>query len=574
MKPEFGSIFNHTLKYYRGYSLATFFSKVLPLPVLFMIEATIFFTGTVLPLRGLYLYAAFPSTMLGSWLLIPSHILFPGKELIWPIHYQYARPTAAVSTAWRETGLLFACFLILFALYLLAVRLLYYSVKLSFIVLMTVLFGLTCVLYPALPSQDIFSYITYARIGIIYHLNPLTTLPIAIHSDIIYPYIFWIHEPSAYGPTWIAITCGFQWLLTVFHIKSLFPMVLLLRLFGLAMHLGSVLLIWRLTAVLQEMTGTISLERRRMVTLAFAWNPLLLLEACVNAHNDTAILFLVLLAICCLLPRSQEKGPSYLLAALCLALAACLKVSLVVLFSGLLLFLWVQRDRYRAVTGCLLVYGGLIALLYLPFWQQGMVLHVFQVNPGMTRVVNSPHEFLMYAYASIRGRKVPPDVPEMGTRFERWMHYIGNAIFVMLYALLCVRALLNRQHINALPALIRWWAITWFLYCLIASPWLWPWYFTTFFGLFALVEATREYPRSISSILNLPLAVYLFAFALLNVYTLDTWAPHVTHVKGLQYFPWAFTRGLWLCLLPLLALRPSAIKRIFLNKAKLLYPGD
>jgi len=545
------------------------FNRLLAIAFVMAMECAILFVSFVMPLRGLYLYAALPDTLFGSKLLAPTRRLFPGKDIIWPIHYQRVHP-APLSTAWKETALLFLGFTMLFIIYLLAIRFLPRFVRYRSILLATAIFGLTCVFYPAMPSQDIFSYITYARIGVIYHLNPLTTLPIAIHTDLVFPYIFWIHQPSAYGPTWIMITCVLQWIALFASTKSLMPMVLLLRFFGLLVHLASVQLVWWLSGRLQGLTGSISREKRLAATVAFAWSPLLLLEAVVNAHNDTIILFLVLLAIGALLPRPEGKRQLSLLAAFLLALAICLKVTMVVLFPGLLLYLWSQQQqRVRACISACAVFVGTIILLYAPFWNNGQVLHVFQVNPGVSRVVNGPYEFLMYFYEGLRGRVIKLSTPERGIHIEVLMHRVSLVIFVVGYAILCTRVLLNPRRMHSLQALIGWLAFSWFLYCLVGSPWLWPWYFATFFGLFALLEATDDFPVMLARIINIPLASRLFAFALLNIYVLDTWATHSGRVLGIPHFPWAYTRGLWLCVLPLFALRPSQIRKLF--KRRLLF---
>jgi hypothetical protein len=235
-----------------------------------------------------------------------------------------------------------------------------------------------------------------------------------------------------------------------------------------------------------------------------------------------------------------------------------------VLFPGLLLYLWSQHpQRLRACIGALAVFVGTIILLYAPFWDNGHALYVFQVNPGVSRVVNGPYEFLMYFYEGLRGRVIRLSTPEHGIHIEVLMHRVSMIIFAVGYVILCIRVLLKPERMNSLPALIRWLAFSWFLYCLVGSPWLWPWYFTTFFGLFALLEATEDFPAMLTHIIDIPLASRLFAFALLNIYTLDTWATHTGRVLGIPHFPWAYTRGLWLCVLPLLALRPSQVGKLF-----------
>lgn len=522
-------------------------------------EAAIIFTGAVLPLRGLEFSAVMAETWRREWLFLLTHLLFPGQAIAlvsYPPHYT----PASLGVAWAETGLFTVSIIILFGLYLLAIRLLSSRVTPRFMLFSTGFFGLTYLLYPAITSQDIFSYVAYARMGAIYHLNPLTTLPTAIRSDPIYHYLFWIHQPSAYGPLWAIITCALQWLAVTFGFRSILAIVLLLKLFGLLMHLGSTWLVWSLSGSLQRFSWKVSTQRKIAATLAFAWNPYLLFEASVNAHVDTTILFFVLLAIWCLQMRNVWKPQPYLTAAMLLALAACLKVTLIVLMPGLLLFLWTQQPhRIKSIIGATTVYLCTIVLLYAPFWQHGVVLHVFQVNPSTTRDINSPYEFVFRLYASLIGKYIPMSSSYRGTGIEIFTHEISLVLFSIVYGILCLRTIAAPKRINSLPALVKWMALAWLLYCVVGSPWLWPWYFITFFGLFALVEAIDNDQHSFCSWLQLSLAGRLLAFALLTLYCFGTWGPAISTVPYIPFFQWIFFRGLWLCLLPLLAIRSSSL---------------
>src|SRR5258708_27356525 len=174
-------------------------------------------------------------------------------------------------------------------------------------------------------------------------MNPLTTLPTAIRSDVIYPYVYWVDQPSAYGPTWALITSSLQWLTSLFGGAAYtLPMVIALRALGLSMHLASTLLIWSISGHLQRRYGTISNTTRMRATLAFAWNPLLLFEACVNAHVDTTLLPLILLAIWFLARNAghTENLRTIALAAAMLPLSTYLHIYIVLFLPGLFLYPW------------------------------------------------------------------------------------------------------------------------------------------------------------------------------------------------------------------------------------------
>src|SRR5216684_1882224 len=297
-------------------------------------------------------------------------------------------------------------------------------------------------------------------------------------------------------------------------------MVIALRLLGLTMHLSSTALIWSISGYLQRLTGSISPEQRIRATLAFAWNPLLLYEACVNAHVDATLLFLILLAIWFLVSRRTSTIQSYLLAAATLAVATCVKINIVLLVPGLLLFLYLRRPfNVRPVLAAAATYVGTIILLYVPFWRGKDTLDVILVNPNSSLDKNSVADFFSHLYNSIT------HITSTHGPSEGVTHIIGMASFAFVYLILCWRAIRAPKRINTIPGLIRWMALVWLLYCAIGSPWYWPWYLVTFFGLFALVEATHTRKEWSFSFLRLPLATRLLAFSMLSLYCFYTWGP-------------------------------------------------
>src|SRR2546421_818963 len=526
---------------------------ILPLILPLAMVCAILFLDAVLPLGGLWFHTALLK-QLGSWPLLPTHLLFPGWAVSSTITSAHPTPPP-VPLSWEQVPLLLTAFLLIFLLYLLALRRLpQYIGAYRYILFSTLLLGVMYLLIPVVTSPDIFSYIAYARIGVIYHLNPLTTLPTAIRSDPVYVQLYWNTQPSAYGPTWVGISSLLQWLTLIFGAQTLVPMVVALRLVGLASHLWSTLLIWSITGHLQRLQGQDAPHKRLLATLAFAWNPLLLFEACVNAHNDAPLLLLVLLTIWFLLPRKQTTTGSlrsYILAIVMLALATCLKLNIVLLVPFVFIFVWKKTLR-RGILTLALIYAGIIALLYAPFWQNGAILNVFRTNPTASRDINTLAEFLSRLYNGITAGLGYPLAPVIGSPAENFTHTFSIVIFVILYALLCWRAIRTSHTLNTLPSLIRWLALVWLLYCAIGTPWFWPWYLVTFFGLYALVESTGPDYEPWSS--RLPLAASLLAFSMLSLYCFYAWGPQASSIPGLPDFYWAYLSGLWAWLIPLLAI--------------------
>jgi hypothetical protein len=523
--------------------------------------ATFVLLDAVLPLS----YLRFRDALLpwaGSWMVLPSLWVFPGWALSVPVPGLHVPPAQLYdfTLGWQETGLLFSAFLLLFLVYVLALRYLPRRVSQRFIFLSTLLLGLFCVCIPVVTSSDIFSYIAYARLGVIYHLNPLTALPIWIRHDPIYPHVDWVRQPSAYGPMWAVIICLLQMLVGAQSSAGIMSMVLALRLFGLAMHLGSVMLIWSISGYLVGFNATYTRERRLLLTLAFAWNPLLLVEACVNAHNDVTLLFFVLLMLWLLARSKVLSTQTIMLAAILFAVVTCLKINIVVLLPGLLLFLWMQPRRWNKILDASLAYLGTVALLYLPFWQNGAVLDVFRVNPATYRATNSLAEFAARIYNGLVLLPGQMVAPAINSPAERFTHTVSLVVFVGIFVAFCGWTIFQWRYMRTVPGLIRWLALSWLLYCVIGAPWFWPWYLVTFFGLSTLVEATAGSEGWSIGFLRVSPFTLLLTFSMLSLYAFSSWPMSNGNVPGLIAFDWAYFRGLWIWLLPLLAL-PFLLKK-------------
>ncbi|HLI09168.1 MAG TPA: glycosyltransferase family 39 protein [Ktedonobacteraceae bacterium] len=572
---------NNATGYAIGKRFSIAVSFALPLLVFADMLAAFLLLDAVLPLKYLQFIDAL-LTRLGRWPAGPALLLFPGWALSIPVPGAHltAPATPPRMLAWGETGLLLCTFLVVFLVYLLALRSLPRRITPRYIFFSTLFIGLVCVTIPVVTSSDVFSYIAYARMGVIYHLNPLTTLPVQIHSDPVYQYIYWTNQPSAYGPVWVIISGALQILVDAFGFKDIAAMILALRLFGLAMHLGSTMLIWSISGYLMGRNAPYLRGKRLLLTLAFAWNPLLLFEACVNAHNDATVLFLLLLTLWLIVRKwSSQRGvptANLLLAAVLFALATCLKLNMAVLIPGFFLFVCLLPQRWRNIAGTAITYMGVIVALYLPFWQRGAVLNVLRVNPGTYRSANSLADFATHLDSSL--------VILSGHRFtntlylstRHFFHTLSIAIFIGLFALLCVWAIYRWRETRTPSGLIRWLATAWLFYCLVGSPWFWPWYIVTFFGLYALVEATTGSERSPFRNVDVTGAVRLLAFSMLSLYCFATWATDHVYIAHLSLFVWSYLGGLWIWLLPLLALRLVRRRKLpgFLPFPRMLAPPD
>jgi hypothetical protein len=260
-------------------------------------------------------------------------------------------------------------------------------------------FSLTLMFVYPVGAVDIFDYIINGRILAHYRLSPFVHVASEFPYDPFTPYAAWQTIPSAYGPLWAFLAAGTNLLAGS---ADLLANVWAFK--GLAI-LFYILDIGLIYGILTEIKPAYALPG----AFLFAWNPLLLFETAANGHNDSVMMFFVLLAIHLLL----KHRPS--LSIIALTGSVMIKFITIILLPFFLLSLlehgekkasqegrargsrqagdggfWERTklsqqaaglfsmklrplsDRKRQVTS-LFAYGllsfGVMALLYAPFWK-------------------------------------------------------------------------------------------------------------------------------------------------------------------------------------------------------------
>jgi len=223
------------------------------------------------------------------------------------------------------------------------------------------LFGLLLVgIYPV-AALDVYDYLMYGRIALVYGGNPFTQPPSAFPDPLV-GFSPWPNEPSVYGPVWQLISL----VPTALSGGNLLAGLVAFKLTALGCYLGCSMVLWRLIQLVEP-------DLAPAGTLLFAWNPLLLFELAGNAHNDGAMVLLVLLAI-----LSLVRGPRLLV--LPLLAAAILTKLLAAALGPVFLVGLLRAPGHRSQIMGWVVGGGALALsltglLYLPFWEGIQTLH-------------------------------------------------------------------------------------------------------------------------------------------------------------------------------------------------------
>jgi hypothetical protein len=356
-----------------------------------------------------------------------------------------------------------------------------------------VVFGITLLLIPAFPSQDIFSYIIYGRISVLYHANPLTAIPSQFPRDPVLPYVFWQDTRSVYGPVWLGLSDGLTHLAQGLG-GGLAVSVLLFKLAAFLVHLGNALLLW---AIL----GKIAPRHRLTGTLLYAWNPLALLEFAGSGHNDALMLCFFLLGVL-LLVQGRE-------ALALLAFAASIDTKYVFLIL-LPLYLWyILREQVgwktqaRAALWRLGVLFVACALLYLPYWAGPRTLGSILYAPPTQELENSLVEAISWPVRWALAWLFGLSAEDSGTLASVALKALTGLLFLLLWLRLFPRVRSRKSVLGA------WWWTIW-LYLVIASGWFLPWYVTWLLVLAALRPAGR-----------LLIATELLAGGVLVIYAMD-----------------------------------------------------
>jgi Glycosyltransferase family 87 len=153
---------------------------------------------------------------------------------------------------------------------------------------------------PVLLSHDVYSYVDYARLGVVHGLDPYVHPPLAAPADPAYASVAWTDATSAYGPLFTLATHPLAWLpvgLAVAVLKAV-----------------AALSVLGLTAVVARVAAWRGVDPLRAAAFV-ALNPLVLVHVVGGAHNDGLTMLLAMLAVAAILSAREASGGAALVAA-------------------------------------------------------------------------------------------------------------------------------------------------------------------------------------------------------------------------------------------------------------------
>ncbi len=153
---------------------------------------------------------------------------------------------------------------------------------------------------PVLLSHDVYSYLDYARLGVVHGLDPYVHPPSSAPADPVFAKVAWTEATSAYGPLFTLATYPLAWLPVGLAIAAL-KAVAALSVLGLA-AVAARLAAWR---------GADPLRAAAFVAL----NPLVLVHIAGGAHNDGLAMLLAMIGVAALLSAREASTGAALVAA-------------------------------------------------------------------------------------------------------------------------------------------------------------------------------------------------------------------------------------------------------------------
>jgi hypothetical protein len=408
--------------------------------------------------------------------------------------------------------------------------------------------------YPV-DAIDVFVYAIYTRGWGLYGLNPLATAPAQFPGND--PWVGlaaeWASAPSPYGPVWQVLSLGAYFAGGGDFLRQIYA----LKILTILAYLGCTALIYLILKGRQPRWAVAG-------TIAFAWNPMVLLEVAQNGHNDIVMIFFLLAAVWALMHSTQysernavesknadgmqslERSASFdsvpqktrnsaqdakgwlfpLLVCLLLALSILTKFITVVVVPFFLLALMSrgQRwpDRFARLIGYGLLLGGLVVMGMLPLWPGWETWALVQGADSAGRSI------LALIILSVKDL-VGMEIAFLGSRLFLW------AIFALIYGY-CLWRLIDvirrvtanhREAIEQQTIAASFLTLFWLL--LLVMPLFHAWYIVWSFPLAVLLlPKRRALAASIVFSMSALLVVPYFE-------TVRVWYPVLLHEQALGH---------------------------------------
>jgi hypothetical protein len=358
-------------------------------------------------------------------------------------------------------------------------------------------------LAPVLLSHDVYSYVDYARLGVVHGLDPYAHPPAAEPFDPAYARVTWIDATSAYGPLFTLATYPLAWLPVWLAVAALKASAAL-----------SVLGIALLIARIAPSRGVSPLGAAAFVAL----NPLVLIHVVGGAHNDGLAMLAATLGAAAMLSAGEAFAGAAFVAAFAIKAPAALAAPFALLASARIpnsphqggvksaLLARIRHSPHQSgvKVGC----AGFSARRFLPGAAIGRLLLGAPVGRFLLGAIAAVPAIGIAAYAAF-GWSWLDALSLAGENQDRTAHMSIPITLARLTGLdpVAVRATaLSLYVVTFLYLLFRTWRGADWLRCaawasfalLLATAWLLPWYLIWALPLVAL---SRDRPLQLVTLI-------------------------------------------------------------------------
>lgn len=385
-------------------------------------------------------------------------------------------------------------------------------------------------------SNDIFDYIVRGRILGLYHFNPFVYVPAQFPGDVFSYYAAWRYAPSAYGPVWEAMA-SFTARVVAHQISNdlqdnILYNVIAFKLIAGVFLIGSTALI---ALILNKKAPNYALAG----TLLFAWNPVVLFQVWGNGHNDSVLVFWVLLAAWALI------NDHFTTAIMALVMGTLVKYipALLIPAAGLMALYrlpdWKSRGRFVLVTGILSL--AVVIVSFAPFWVGVKTLAM----ESRTKMFTASPAATLY-YSLIKTQK-PDHLASVLSKVSAG----ATALVALASAFWAMRRRTWQAFAQAAFGTLA-------FYLLLAVLWFWPWYTIWLLALAPLI--LNRHVRNLAILFSFTSMVkpYLFYQQILQNPRLDLHLPWVerSYMLGVYSLPWLYLAAV-LAILLVMKARPA-----------------
>lgn len=281
---------------------------------------------------------------------------------------------------------------------------------------------------PPLLSHDVYSYVDYARLGVLHGVDPYVRGPASVQTDPAFAHVTWPHTTSAYGPLFTLTTYPLAWLpvgAAVYVLKAVSALAVL----------ATALLVAHLAAAR-------GIDPKRTAVFV-ALNPLVLVHVVGGPHNDGIAVLLMTLGIAGMLSDREGLGAGAFVSACAAKSPAAIAIPFALLGT---------RHRSRFLLGGSAAAALLALVSYLAFgWHWLDAFALVGENQGHTSHLSIPT-------TAARVTGLSPDTTRV----------VAAVLFATLVVHLLIWTHRGGDWLRATA-----WATTGLL---LATAWLLPWY--------------------------------------------------------------------------------------------------